>query len=432
MGKSLNPMQLIGSGLGAASDIYRASREEKMYYDNLNWQKEQYYDSQNFSREQADTQWQREKEMFNMENEYNSAASQVQRYKDAGLNPAVMMQGNAASVASGGAASVGQSVAPPQLQMDNLPTGAAGAIGSAMSHAGDIMKGLADAKKAGIDVSLAEETFDDMVRKIKNDADAVDVDNALKGWQLFTDKVFGFKIKNKEIEKLSAEVNLLIANGQVSEAQKLLNDEMRHWYKGQADRQDKYNEKLDTFIYNELKLGEEQIKTEQTKQDVNRSTVTANNAAANASNAAAALSRAGILVAHANAEEIRSRIPVNAAAARELGSRAEVNKATVVSVQEYAKLSQAQRFDLISKNYQLYMLNNGQVGLSGERRKHFINNVMKTMDENLRAATANADLAEQQYYLNIYQAVLDGVNTGANAYNKVVGPAAQAAGYAIW
>lgn len=380
MGKSLDPTRLITGGLGAAADIYKASREEKMYYDNLNWQKEQYYDSQNFSREQADTQWQREKEMFNMENEYNSAASQVQRYKDAGLNPAVMMQGNAASVASGGAASVGQSVAPPQLQMDNLPTGAAGAIGSAMSHAGDIMKGLADAKKAGIDVSMAEETFDDMVRKIKGDADAVEVENALKGWQLFTEKVFGFKIKNKELERLTAETNLLIQNGQVAEAEKLLKKEMERWYKGQADYQEEYNKYAGDLIQGTLKLNQEQIKTEKSYQNLN---------AANAREAYAAAQK--ILDDIKTNEELRK-----------------VYRATAKNYEELSKMSEAER--------KSYIINT--IGLYEDKTGIHIDQAVKVSLQEMMLNSMNLELESKQW--NVWQQKQDFYNP-FNMFNVSLG-----------
>lgn len=53
------------------------------------------------NRQLADLEWERNKEMWHMQNEYNTPASQMQRYRDAGLNPNLMYQqgtpGNASS-----------------------------------------------------------------------------------------------------------------------------------------------------------------------------------------------------------------------------------------------------------------------------------------------------------------------------------------------
>lgn len=61
-----------------------------------------------FNERMLDKQLAFQTDMFNKTNEYNSAASQVQRYREAGLNPYMMMQNGSAGVAqsqSGGSAS---------------------------------------------------------------------------------------------------------------------------------------------------------------------------------------------------------------------------------------------------------------------------------------------------------------------------------------
>lgn len=53
------------------------------------------------NRELADLEWERNQQMWHMQNAYNTPASQMQRYRDAGLNPNLMYQqgtsGNASS-----------------------------------------------------------------------------------------------------------------------------------------------------------------------------------------------------------------------------------------------------------------------------------------------------------------------------------------------
>lgn len=418
MGKSVNPLEWVGLGVNTASDIYKASREEKMYYDNLNWQKEQYYDSQNFSREQADTQWQREKEMFNMENEYNSAASQVQRYKDAGLNPQVMMSGNAASVASGGAASVGQSVAPPQLQMDNLPTGAAGAIGSALSGSADLLKSMADAKKAGIDVNLLEQTFDDAIQQMHVKTSTDYLNNQIAAFTSNMNMKYGDKIKEKELEEITARVDNLITTGNVLEAQRYLTETMSSKYGIENEFNRKRLDRADEYIDGEIASI--------------FSSINLNNAKAGESRSAAQLNYAKVLVSQAEVDELRSR--------------AGYNRAQTISVQEFTKLTQAQKYDLVSKNMLLYEDEHGKLKINKDIRKRYINATIRMLenqatlvgsqirytDANTDLTKANTSLAKEQYYLNIYDAFLNTVNTGANAYSKIAGPAISAAGYSIW
>lgn len=64
-----------------------------------NWKQQQLANKAN--RELADLEWERNQQMWNMQNEYNTPAAQMQRYRDAGLNPNLTYQqgtpGNASS-----------------------------------------------------------------------------------------------------------------------------------------------------------------------------------------------------------------------------------------------------------------------------------------------------------------------------------------------
>lgn len=74
--------------------------------------------SREFSREMYDRQKQDNENFWNLQNEYNHPAQQMQRLKDAGLNPALMYGG------SGGASSSGQSdkISTPDVQSAQFRT----------------------------------------------------------------------------------------------------------------------------------------------------------------------------------------------------------------------------------------------------------------------------------------------------------------------
>jgi hypothetical protein len=108
---------------------------------NLEWQKEMFQrqqdfeklmaeDAQAFEKEEAELAYQREVEMWNMQNEYNSPTEQMRRYKDAGLNPWLIYgqgtPGNATDMPkySPTKATKPQTLTPPQLPTfrSSLPT----------------------------------------------------------------------------------------------------------------------------------------------------------------------------------------------------------------------------------------------------------------------------------------------------------------------
>lgn len=72
--------------------------------------------SNEFNREQLERQIQQEWDMWNAENEYNSASSQRQRLEEAGLNPYMMMDGGSAGSASSMTSPTPQPAVVPQMQ----------------------------------------------------------------------------------------------------------------------------------------------------------------------------------------------------------------------------------------------------------------------------------------------------------------------------
>lgn len=90
-------------------------QQKQMFYDQLKWQEEQNAITRQFNAQEADwAAWrdqQFSREMFNAENEYNSAASQFKRFQEAGLNPSVAFSNSQTSAGMASANGVSSSPA---------------------------------------------------------------------------------------------------------------------------------------------------------------------------------------------------------------------------------------------------------------------------------------------------------------------------------
>lgn len=220
-----------------------------------------YQESKDFAREQADTQWQRELEMFDKENEYNNPVNVVGRLRDAGINPALAMQGSLgssmSSAASGGSPAMGSSPTPPQMQVpdyygyDQLLLNASTGVSDSMLKASEMLKNVASAKQTGIDTRYLEQTLNSRVQQAESESDYAKMQASLY-------KQFGFDRTVKELNKLDKECRSLdaqadnaILDGKYKEAQtsltKLLQQKQikdNEWYSLYIETKKKYVDRL--------------------------------------------------------------------------------------------------------------------------------------------------------------------------------------------
>lgn len=96
---------LIGSGLGLISN--NQTNKTNMKINQMN---------NEFNERMMDKQIAYEQEMWQKNNEYNSASAQAQRWRDAGFNPTLMMQNGNAGVASSGSVSQASAASPVAMQ----------------------------------------------------------------------------------------------------------------------------------------------------------------------------------------------------------------------------------------------------------------------------------------------------------------------------
>lgn len=97
----------VASGIMSSRSAAKDRKLQKYMFDtDLAWQREQYDRTEQYN-------W----DMFNAQNEYNDPSAQVQRYLNAGLNPANIMSNSGQNMsASGGSLPSGSSVPLPSLQ----------------------------------------------------------------------------------------------------------------------------------------------------------------------------------------------------------------------------------------------------------------------------------------------------------------------------
>lgn len=90
---------LASAALGIGSSLYQNNQNKKAQERANRHNIELAQMNNEFNERMLQKQMDYNTEMWNKQNEYNSASAQVQRYKEAGLNPTMMMQGQSAGIA---------------------------------------------------------------------------------------------------------------------------------------------------------------------------------------------------------------------------------------------------------------------------------------------------------------------------------------------
>lgn len=123
--------KIAGAAIGAAGDVAAAGAAASasiVNTNNTNKTNKEIAESTNkaniqiaqmsneYNREQLERQIEQEWDMWNAENEYNSASSQRKRLEEAGLNPYMMMDGGSAGSASSMTSPAAQPAVVPQMQ----------------------------------------------------------------------------------------------------------------------------------------------------------------------------------------------------------------------------------------------------------------------------------------------------------------------------
>lgn len=291
--------------------------------------------SLDFNAGQSDLSWQRQKEMFDMENLYNSPLEIVKRLNEAGINPQVAFNGMTGfatsadgATPSGGASAPGiPSLTPPQYKFmpDYQSFNPFEAIANGVGKFALAAKSLADARKAGIDTEFAERALEDNLKIIASDAKYKQVYATL--YEEFEPKRLSKELYklDKETRKIDEEIDNLVKEGNYILAKKRLEDLLgdkqvfeNNYLSAYYKRKEFY---LDRFVKAELDTSE------------NNAKAIIMNALSNQTSAKAAYNSSLAALKNANTQEYLAHNPNDLA-----GLLANVIKGYAGSPEEFGKM----------------------------------------------------------------------------------------------
>lgn len=213
--------QVAGAAIGAATDTAVAGMQTSASIINTNntnktnlqiaqetnnANKEIAQMSNEYNQQMLERQIEQEWDMWNAQNEYNSASSQRQRLEDAGLNPYMMMDGGSAGTASGMTSPTPQPAVVPQMQGATMMpadlSGLSGLRGIATRFV-ELMQAKEDIKGKQL-----ENQGKEIENQYKADMFMVDMYKKMQDAGLSRSKRLGQDIVNQfQPEMMSAELN---------------------------------------------------------------------------------------------------------------------------------------------------------------------------------------------------------------------------------
>lgn len=154
---------LASAALGIGSSLYQNNQNKKAQERANRHNIELAQMNNEFNEQMLQKQMDYNTEMWNKQNEYNSASAQVQRYKEAGLNPTMMMQGQSAGIAQSANGVNTPSAQPVQVQPERY----------------DFSR-VADSIQYMLDYRLAEQKNQADTKLINEQAKGVQIENQYK------------------------------------------------------------------------------------------------------------------------------------------------------------------------------------------------------------------------------------------------------------
>lgn len=209
-------------------------------------QSEMFYEGQEFNAREAEKAYQRDIDKMKMEQEYNSPLEQVKRYQEAGINPAVAMSGQ-----GGTSGNVTSPTGAPSATTPNIPLLTSPHMQSVdFTPIAQVYKTMVEAKKAGIESTQLEKSFDKVLSNMDLDIESKELNNLLT-------RVYGPALQNSMVRKnlASARESLAAAynfreSGKTEESKRALNDSLRLM-----------NDSLSAFYGEEKKYKELEVKS---------------------------------------------------------------------------------------------------------------------------------------------------------------------------
>ena len=246
-------------------------------------------------------------DMFDLENAYNRPLEQVKRYQEAGLNPAIMMEG-AGAVASGNGDISTPSASPSGISpsMPSLTTPHMEAVPSLATGFIDALNSIAQLKLANAEVenkqaqtneinTLLDAKFKDLTASAESKAAQALYTNTMNDLE----KLYGADKRVAEIKKLVQDATLAQLQGETEKAEKLYKKAQTRLANSQNNQVKESAPFIIANLIEQNKLIKEQQSTEKSKQ-------AAGYASAEESRAAAAQKREQTRITAAEARIIES------------------------------------------------------------------------------------------------------------------------------
>lgn len=231
-------MSVVGSAVQAGASLVNTSNTNKtnlqiaQQTNQANMEIAQM--SNEYNQQMLERQIEQEWDMWNAQNEYNSASSQRQRLEDAGLNPYMMMDGGSAGTASGMTSPSAQPAVVPQMQGATMqPADLSGLAGlrDIATEFVSLLKSEEEIKgqqlqNEGVQIENQYKADRFMVEMYKNMKEAGLADSKRKGEDImnkFRPEMLQSEIKQRNTETMFTQLR--------SQGQMLANLSSYEWYK---------------------------------------------------------------------------------------------------------------------------------------------------------------------------------------------------------
>lgn len=191
---------ILNAGLSLINGSMNRNAQKQINREQIAWAREALQTQQAFA-----------KEMFNLENEYNTPQNQAIRLAAAGINPAAAYSQGMGDVGNG-AGSASLSPITPNLGVPESPF--AGMVGA---RPFEMLNSILDAAKKGKDIKLFDATFDDTVKRLGLDVENLALkneyqtfENDWKEYETMLNKKWSDKERKQAFDMGAQKINNLI------------------------------------------------------------------------------------------------------------------------------------------------------------------------------------------------------------------------------
>lgn len=231
----------IGGILDSGTDMYSNYHNMQLQFEHQKQlaQQQQQYNIQNaqqqfeYNKYYQERQFQQQQQATREANEYNSPTQQMKRLGDAGINPFVALSNNLGSsgtqpsVPSGSGGSAGL----PSVGLPTVPLNTY-SYANSVANISSSLRNIADAKKSGVETKWLEDSMQDMLRNLKNEANQKELQNIILKIQ---SSVEGTK-QQLFIKQTIEQINKLVSETSLNKAKTATESDLQNMYVAQFQK----------------------------------------------------------------------------------------------------------------------------------------------------------------------------------------------------